>query len=204
MTFSDVRIAVRGSGAGIITATSHRLRFAGRTGVTVAVGRELTSDPVRMALRAGQDLAISIYARSATGTVTTAGSLNHTNYLSGVGDRTNAAGALSFPQTSQAWYWIDGVDVRPAGPDAGAVVALGDSITAGYNSSHDANRDWVDLLGVRLRATLKRPLLSVLNAGVAGNNLDENTRCFGQSALARMARDVFAQRGGRLRRADRL
>jgi lysophospholipase L1-like esterase len=194
-TFSDVRVALRSAGAGIVAATSRRLHFAGHTSVTVGVGRELTSDPVRLSVRAGQDLAISIYAPSATGDVTAAGILTHTNYISGAGDLTGAGGAGSFPETAASWYWIDAVDVRALHPDSGAVVAIGDSITAGYNSTPNANRGWVDLLAARLRAGLARPHLSVLNAGIGGNNLHESTRCFGQSALARMKRDVFEQSG---------
>jgi lysophospholipase L1-like esterase len=74
-------------------------------------------------------------------------------------------------------------------------VALGDSITAGAASTVDTNRDWVDLLANRLRRT--GASLSTLNAGISGNNLHADSRCFGQSGLRRLARDVLNQPGAR-------
>jgi lysophospholipase L1-like esterase len=104
---------------------------------------------------------------------------------------------VSFPGKSSVWYWIDGVDVAPRDPDAGAVVALGDSITAGFDSTENANVGWLDLLANRLRAARTSPPLSVLNAGLSGNNLHESSPCFGQSGLGRLQRDVFEQPGVR-------
>ena len=158
-----------------------------------------SSPPIRSSLpvRAAQDLAISIYAPVPTGTATVTGSLNHTNYISGPGDATAATTAVSFPVKSSVWYWIDGVDVAPRDPDAGAVVALGDSITAGFDSTENANVGWVDLLANRLQAARTSPPLSVLNAGLSGNNLHESSPCFGQSGLGRLQRDVFEQPGVR-------
>ena len=110
--------------------------------MTVPRGSEVASDPIALPIRAGQNLAISIYAPASTGTATIAGSLNHTNYMSGVGDATAATGGRQLPgQRSRPGYWIGGIDVTPRDRDAGAVVALGDSITAGFDSTENANVD---------------------------------------------------------------
>jgi hypothetical protein len=127
----------------------------------VPKGSQVVSDPIGMPVRAGQDLAISIYASRPTGTVTGAGSLNHTNYISGPGDATTAPASTAYPTKTPVWYWLSGVDVRSSQARAGAIVALGDSITAGYASPVDANRGWVDLLADRLRAARPRSPLSV-------------------------------------------
>jgi mannan endo-1,4-beta-mannosidase len=195
VTFTDVRVAVATGSALPTTAagSSRRVRFGGAQQVTVPAESEVASDPVKLPVRAGQNLAISIYAPASTGTVTGAGSLNHTNYISGPGDATAATTAAAFPVQSPAWYWIDGVDVAPRDSDAGAIVALGDSITAGFDSTENANVDWLDLLADRLRARHTSPPLSVLNEGISGNNLHESSPCFGQSGLARLQRDVFEQ-----------
>jgi lysophospholipase L1-like esterase len=126
--------------------------------------------------------------------VSSSGSLNHTNYISGPGDAA-AAGAGSYPTVMSNWYWLGGVDVLSANPHAKAIVALGDSITAGYNSTKNANTDWVDLLANRLRAAHPRWERAVLNAGIAGNNLHESSSCFGQSAVKRFTRDALEQSG---------
>ncbi len=199
VTFTDVRLAVATGPAlpTIVAGSSRRLRFGGSERVTVAPGAGVASDPVRLPVRAGQDIAISIYAPDPTGTATIAGSFNHTNYVSRPGDATAATTAAGFPVTSPAWYWIAGIDVAQRDPEAGAVVALGDSITAGFDSTENADLDWPDRLADRLRAAHASPPRSVLNAGISGNNLHESSPCFGASGLARMQRDVFEQPGVR-------
>jgi lysophospholipase L1-like esterase len=192
--FTDLRVALAGAGPAARAGTAHRLRFAGSTTARVPPGRELTSDAIGLRVRAGQDLQISIYAATPTGQATVAGSLDHTNYLSSPGDASGATDRAAFPVTSTSWYWLDGVDVIPGRRSAG-IVALGDSITAGYDSTRDANRDWVDRLAVRLQlAGRSQP---VLNAGIAGNNLHADSPCYGQSALRRLTRDALNQPGAR-------
>jgi lysophospholipase L1-like esterase len=104
---------------------------------------------------------------------------------------------ISFPEEVSTWYWLDGVDVTPRNPRSGAVVALGDSITAGFASSPDRDADWPDRLADRLRAAPARPPLAVLNAGISGNNLSRSSPCFGHSGLERMQRDALDQPGVR-------
>ncbi len=192
-SFSDVRIAIAAQGAAIRPGTGRRLHFSGRAMARIAPGHQLTSDPVRLRVRSGETLAISIYAPGATGVATVGGSLNHTNYVSGAGDAAGSISPAAFATTSTSWYWIGGVDVTARSSEAGAIVALGDSITAGYASTLDANRDWVDLLATRLRRARSLPERAVLNAGIAGNNLHESSPCYGQSALKRMSRDALHQ-----------
>jgi lysophospholipase L1-like esterase len=198
-SFSDVRIAVaRGSGrAATVPGTSTRVRFGGATSVRVPAGRIVASDPVRFSARPGQNLAVSLYAPRATGTATSTGDIDHTNYVSAPGDATASTSAQSFPAVVPASYWIDGVDVVPRNPHSGAIVALGDSITAGFASTPNAGLDWPDLLADRLRAAHARPPLAVLNAGISGNNLSRSSPCFGQSGLQRMQRDALRQPGVR-------
>src|ERR1700744_1995326 len=145
-----VRLATGAALPTTVAGSSRRIGFAGAEQVTVPAGGVVASDPVKLPVRAGQDVAISIYAPGSTGTVTIAGRFNHTNYVSGPGDLTAATTATSFPVTSPAWYWLDGVDVAARDPDAGAVVALGDSITAGFDSTEKANAGRDELLGDRL------------------------------------------------------
>ena len=198
-TFTDVRIAIARGTGGVetVAGTSRRLRFGGSTTARVPAGRIVASDPVRLALRPGTNVAVSIYAPHATGRSTNSGDVDHTNYMSAAGDAAASTVRASFPEAVPAWYWLGGVDVRPRNPGAGAIVALGDSITAGSDSTPDADRDWPDRLADRLRAAHARPPLAVLNAGISGNNLSRPSPCFGQSGLQRMQRDAFDQPGVR-------
>jgi lysophospholipase L1-like esterase len=198
-TFGDVRIAVAsGSGlAGTVAGTSRRVRFRGATTIRVAPGHAIAGDPVALAVRPGANLAVSLFAPRATGTVTTSGDVDHTSYISAPGDATASTSPQSFPARASAWYWIDGVDVAPRNRRSGAIVGLGDSITAGFDSTPNADRGWPDLLADRLRAAHTRPPLAVLDAGISGNDLSRPSPCFGSSGMQRMQRDVFDQPGVR-------
>jgi lysophospholipase L1-like esterase len=89
---------------------------------------------------------------------------------------------------------LSGLEVAAA-PDQGAIVAFGDSITDGTNSTQDANNRWPDYLARRL---LSRPgnRLSVLDEGIGGNRVLTDTPTH-VNALARLDRDVLAQNGTR-------
>jgi lysophospholipase L1-like esterase len=77
---------------------------------------------------------------------------------------------------------------------AATVVAFGDSITDGANSTMDANHRWPDILAGRLEAAGMK--IGVLNAGIGGNRVLHDPAAnirFGVNALARFDRDVLAQ-----------
>jgi lysophospholipase L1-like esterase len=74
------------------------------------------------------------------------------------------------------------------------VVALGDSITDGWQSTTDRDRRWPDYLARRL-ATSGTTVKGVANAGIAGNKLLLDGP--GQSALNRLQRDALSLPGVR-------
>ncbi|MEI9970496.1 MAG: GDSL-type esterase/lipase family protein [Terracidiphilus sp.] len=93
-----------------------------------------------------------------------------------------------------SWYFLDGVDVQ-AVEGSRAIVTLGDSITDGALSTHNANLRWPDLLAARLQADPNLKNVSVLNQGIGGNRvLNEGA---GPSAISRVDRDVLSQSGVR-------
>ena len=87
-----------------------------------------------------------------------------------------------------------------ASPQAAAIVAFGDSITDGANSTAGANTRWPDLLAARLQQRRDLRQLGVLNEGIIGNRILHPTEpqfgnLFGPAGLARFDRDVLAQPG---------
>jgi len=92
-----------------------------------------------------------------------------------------------------SWYFVKGVDVVPAYPHAGAVVAFGDSITDGAYVTQNSNHRWPDDLAVRLHNNSATANLSVLDEGIGGNCVLIN--CIGPNALARFDRDVLSAPG---------
>jgi lysophospholipase L1-like esterase len=114
----------------------------------------------------------------------------------------------AFTQRTTTRPFVSGIDVL-APLSNGAVVALGDSITDGYQEPAsgppespegiDADGRWPDVLARRLRAA-SRPL-SVLNAGISGNRVlrdgtaGGNPDVYGPAAIRRLDADVLSQAG---------
>ena len=80
---------------------------------------------------------------------------------------------------------------------AGVVVAFGDSITDGVGSTDGTNGRWPDFLARRLDGQDGNEAPAVIDEGIGGNRVLNNSACFGQSALARFSRDVLDQPGVR-------
>jgi lysophospholipase L1-like esterase len=196
VTFAAASIAVRSSGATLVSGSSRALTFGGRASVTVAAGQEVFSDATAFTVSAAQDLAVSVAVQGASGHATDHAVARTTSFLSpaGSGNHTADVGAGAFTNTITSWLFVDGVDVLNTAIN-GSVVALGDSITDGVGSTNNASRRWPNLLALRLRAA-GRPL-SVVDEGISGNALMFNSSQVGQSALTRLDRDVLNQTGVR-------
>jgi lysophospholipase L1-like esterase len=196
LTVDDARIGVRTTGAAVDPSSTRRLTFGRRGSVTVPAGAERLSDPVPMWVAAEQDLAVSLYFRGPTGPVSSHGLALTTSYLSAAGDHSADIDASAYPGTTSAWFVLDGVDVFA--PQAlGAVVAFGDSITDGAQSTPDTNQRYPDDLARRLLAAAGGRALSVLNEGISGNRLLTDAGSSGIRASARFGRDALSQTGVR-------
>jgi lysophospholipase L1-like esterase len=90
------------------------------------------------------------------------------------------------------WYIVSGVDVLSE-PGTGAIVALGDSLTDGNISTHDAHANWPSQLARRLAARRDGRPTAVMNQGLGGNRILHDIR--GDSGLRRFDRDVLTQAG---------
>jgi len=114
------------------------------------------------------------------------------SYYSAAGDHTLNADGLAYPHQVGAWYFLDGVDV--VNPDVnGAVVTFGASTSDGVGSTFGADERYSDDLARRLLELPAGLRLSVLNAGIAGNQLLATGSRSGPSGLSRFYRDVLAQ-----------
>jgi lysophospholipase L1-like esterase len=188
--FGAVHVALRAKDSSIVPGTDRALMFDGRPTGRLLPGATLLSDPVDLNVPKLSDLAVSVYVPGDSGRASGHSQALHTTYIS-KGDTTDAAD-MPDPKTTVAWYWISSVDVL-APADAGAIVAFGDSITDGTTSTVNADRSWPSLLADRLEANKATSDISVLNLGIAGNQVLADGA--GISALARFDRDVLAQPG---------
>lgn len=186
-------VAASAGDDGIVTAGLQTLRFGGRTGVTVAPGREVWSDPAALRAQAGQPLAVSFeLARETPITTVHRLPLNGTWTAPGAWA---AAPRLDGARRSPYNYFVTGLDVdAPLGDRA--VVAFGDSITEGSGSDGDTEpARYPERLAERLRAAPRAGsgAVAVVNAGIGGNRLLADKT--GPSGLERFERDVLRQSG---------
>ncbi|TWD80267.1 lysophospholipase L1-like esterase [Kribbella amoyensis] len=168
--------------------------FDGRASVTIPVGAEWVSDPVRTTLPDDTDLVISTYFPGPTGPLTQHPAGYATSF-SATGDQTGGDGSQYQTLPGAARYIIEGVDVKSR--VRGSVVLFGDSITDGVVSPVDKNLRYPDQLADRLLAEPPSRELGVLNAGISGNRLLNDAGTAGDSALSRFDRDVVGQAGAR-------
>jgi lysophospholipase L1-like esterase len=197
VTFSQVDIGISAGSAAVVAGTNHRVTFAGRTSVTIAPGAAAASDPVRMAVPAATDLAVSLYTRGPTGPATYHSDAQQDNYISARGDHAGSNSGRAYTTTSQHWYFLDDIDVRVGPQIHGTIVAFGNSITDGAQSTVNANARWPNDLARRFLAGPPGHVHPVVDEGISGNRVLHNSACFGVNAQARFLRDVAARAGAR-------
>jgi lysophospholipase L1-like esterase len=196
VTFDDVQVGDQLAGAATVPGSNRRVTFSGQTSVTIPKGAEALSDPLPGTVAPGTNLAVSVHWTGFTGEATGHPDAQQDNYASPPGDVAGSDNASAFfPNTYGSWYFVDGV-VLDAPKQTGEVVALGDSITDGYQSTVNANRRWPDDLARRLLQLPAPRQLSVANEGISANDVTAD-RCpsCGVSAEARLQRDVLSQPG---------
>ncbi|MEU4152681.1 SGNH/GDSL hydrolase family protein [Streptomyces sp. NPDC026659] len=194
--FGDRPLRVNAAYAGLreqgaAVRDNRRLAFHGRPSVTIPRGAVVWSDPLPGHVPAGALLAVSLHTPDAAGPATGHALALRTSYTAR-GDHTAEESAAPWTRTTDSWWYLDAVSVRPDHPATGAVAALGDSITDGRASTPDRDLRWPDLLARRLARTA---LAGVAGEGISGNRV--LTEGGGTSALGRLDRDVLELPGVR-------
>ncbi|WP_338257589.1 GDSL-type esterase/lipase family protein [Dictyobacter halimunensis] len=191
----------------VLSSGTQAVRFAGQESVTLAPGQDVVSDPVTLRVEAFSDLAITFFVAEGECLTGHMGA-QQTSYVSGTSDVSAAPAETTFlvyPLQTTSWWLITGIDVVPSAP-LNAVVTFGSSTTDGTGSTLNANRRWPDYLARRLRDAGGTRLMSVLNAGLGGNQLTSSEILdageagippflFGEAGRTRLAWDVLAQAG---------
>lgn len=181
------------AGAGVVPGSLVRLTFGGAQDAelrpwgasgTTARG-ELVSDDVPLAVAAGESVTLTLYFDTTTGPATFHAQAFTTSYR-GEGDLSADTGGAGFDAATESWYFLSAVEVDSGRTDA--VALFGDSITDGFGSTPGADRRWSDVLAERTG----RP---VLNAGIGGNLLLNDSAWYGEKGVRRLGRDVLDRPG---------
>ncbi|MEJ2852960.1 MULTISPECIES: SGNH/GDSL hydrolase family protein [unclassified Saccharothrix] len=199
LVIGEARVGRGAGGSSVVPGTDRRLTFGGRGSVTVPAGVPVVSDPVPLGVTADSDLVVSVYLPVATPATTVHAFPYQDGYVAS--GNVTAQPTITPTGVLGKWHFLTGVSVSGG---RATVVAFGDSITDGAETTRGANRRWPDVLARRLHGRL-----GVVNAGISGNRLlhDPNppaghpaeafAEYFGESALRRFDRDVLAQPGVR-------
>ncbi|WP_244187726.1 SGNH/GDSL hydrolase family protein [Streptomyces regalis] len=190
ITFDSVYAGIQQEGAELRPGSNRRLAFGGERTVTVPAGSTVWSDPLPGRLPAATDLVVSLHSPDAGGPASGHWMALQQSYAT-QGDHTAEESGAAWTVPTGSWFYLDAVSVHvPAG--TGAVAALGDSITDGWQSTTDLNRRWPDYLARRLQRA-DTAVKGVANEGIAGNKVLADNPA--QSALNRLERDVLSQPG---------
>ncbi|MFI6291200.1 SGNH/GDSL hydrolase family protein [Nonomuraea sp. NPDC050790] len=176
-------------GAKVRPETMRTVRFSRSTSVTIPAGGHATADPVGLRVRAGEHVTVTLYLKDPTGPATNHNLAIATSYRA-TGDHLRNPGAVPFTERSTSWYYVAGLDVssrRPAKRET--IVAFGDSITDGQAATTDADRRYPDVLAYRLKRAGRSEV--VLNSGIGGNRVLNDSVCLGESFLNRFQRDAL-------------
>jgi lysophospholipase L1-like esterase len=184
-------VARRTTAAAIDPGSDRALTFGGKPAVVVRAGAIVTSDPLAYVVPQLGDLAVSLYLPDSARTSTRHALAVQTTYVSRGGNQVSAP-TFTADTTMRSWLFLTAVEVTNPRA-AGAIVAIGNSITDGYAATVDSNRRWPDVLARRLLASPAEPVRAVVNAGISGNRV--LTLGSGPSLLSRFDRDVLLQPG---------
>ncbi|MEV7000065.1 SGNH/GDSL hydrolase family protein [Streptomyces sp. NPDC093982] len=173
------------AGAAVEPGSLTRLTFGGVGEAELPARGELVSDDVPLAVAAGESVTVTLHFDTATGPATFHAQAFTTSYR-GEGDRSAERGGEGFDAATESWYFLSAVEVDAGRTDA--VALFGDSITDGFGSTPGADRRWSDVLAERTG----RP---VLNAGIGGNLLLNDSAWYGEKGVHRLRRDVLDRPG---------
>jgi lysophospholipase L1-like esterase len=185
--------------------TDVNVNFQGDPSVTVPAGEELYSDPVAFNVDAKSDLAVSMYLPAYTKISTWHFTPSQSTYVAD-GNQIIESDAIHFKKEIHSYYWLTSLDVLTEQENSRVIVALGDSITEGFTSTLNANHRWPDFFRDRVQQEYPHLNLSILNAGISGNQIIKDEADFdfgadvglantGEKILARIDWDVFSQTG---------
>ena len=179
LTIDGAYLGLHLSGAAVVEGTNQPITFDGKPIVTIPPGEDVWSDAVSLPYYKelgskflfGRKLAVSFHVVGESGPMTWHAKALNTSYISrphagSVGGETSE---VSFPYSSTSWYLVDAVDMM-ADADTRVIVAFGDSITDGTNSTLNGEDRWPDAFS-RLVHAAYGDKVSVVNAGIGGNQV---------------------------------
>lgn len=198
LNITGATIARTAQGAAVEKGSVRRLTFDGRGSAEVPAHGELRSDATGLRLKRLESVTVTLYLAGTTGPATFH-SQGWADTYRADGDHRSDTAARAYTSRTQSWYYLSGVEVGASQGEVSAqgaggrtghdgIVVFGDSLTDGFGSTPRTNRRYSDALA----ELTGRP---VVNAGIGGNLVLNDSAWFGERATARFRRDVLDQPG---------
>ncbi|MEU4445589.1 SGNH/GDSL hydrolase family protein [Actinosynnema sp. NPDC050801] len=187
LVVTGATVARSAAGAQVRPGTVRHLAFRGHRSVTVPVGGEVVGDLAALPVAPLSRVTVTLYLAGKTGPATGHAFATTTSWRAS-GDHRADVAADAFTEASESWFYLNAVEVVDLVPRREVVVAFGDSITDGVGSTVDADNRYPDELAERLGGRR-----GVVNAGIGGNRVLNDSTCFGEKATSRFERDALAQ-----------
>jgi lysophospholipase L1-like esterase len=193
LTVGAAHVALRSSNNTIVSSSDRALTFNGLTGVTLAAGAEIWSDPVTLTVAQHVTVAISVYVPGSFHPTTFHPTGLHTSYISSSGNFTASTTLplTGWSNTTTQVLMVSGLQVW-APLTTKVAVCFGNSITDGAASSNNANGTWPDILSNRIPVLPSGAPFSVINMGIGSNRVVASDLA-GPSGVHRFADDVLAR-----------
>jgi lysophospholipase L1-like esterase len=180
------------SGPDVVAETDQALTFAGAKTLKIDAGKEIWSDPVELAVKQHQDIAVSVFLPEATTPESFHPVGLKTQYMI-TGDHCSDATFQSegIGSRTTMYFFVSGIQVS-APANSKVIVTLGDSITDSAAAETDVNAAWPDVLSKRLPALKDSTPISVINMGIGSNRL-VSADAAGPAGIKRLEDDVLSR-----------
>ncbi|MGW6566554.1 SGNH/GDSL hydrolase family protein [Streptomyces sp. NPDC054975] len=191
LRITGATVARTDKGASVQAGSVRQLTFGKSGSVTIPAGGAAYSDGVPFTVKALESVTVTLYLAAPTGPATFHHFAAATSYRAD-GDHRSDRDGTAFKETSASWYYLSGVEVTGGkAPRRDGIVTFGDSITDGVGSGPDANNRYPDELAERFAAAGKPR--SVLNHGIGGNQVTNDTTWAGEKGIERFKKDVLTE-----------
>ena len=180
---------------GVESGSLRRVTFGNQDTILIPAGAPALSDPIDLPVTDGTEIAISLYFPRRVSSVTGHSLALRHSVISTHGDHTQDI-AIEGGNESDGSVFLSEVLV-PAQTKRQVIVAFGDSIVDGDQSTPEMNHDWPSDLFRRLQEIRQGSHFAVVNEGIAGNRILTNgpLSTLGIAGLARFDRDAISVPG---------
>ncbi|MGR7003042.1 GDSL-type esterase/lipase family protein [Yinghuangia aomiensis] len=193
LTVAGATVAKTGDGAATVPGTTRDLTFQQGRQLMIPAGAKAASDPLPFPVRAMEEVTVTLYLAGTTGPATFHAQAFNSSYRA-TGDHRGDSTGDAFTQSSASWVLPQAESMSPAirGATGPSLPSATRSPTASAPPSTPIAVTPTPSPNASAGAGTPRP---VLNAGIGGNTVLNDSSWYGDKGIQRFARDVLGTPG---------